>query len=329
MDDRHRAYQAYLEARHARFGVPEALVGQMVRAATGKPLISSERMVKGADNEVYVVTTAERQAVVVRIRRAGDSGMRDEAWALAAAREVGVPVPEVLLVDRLHDGDEVLEYMVQTRMEGRSLDDLGRQLTPGERDHALRDMGAMLARLHTVHTAGFYKRGDDGTWDFPTWPALMACMVDARRGERPWLLSAGVSDAEFAFAIRSIERYGREFDCETPVLCHGDFTPEHVFVDERGRVCGVIDFGMYEGNHPIHDLAMIRMWTDAPTAEAIRRGYANDRALGEPFELRLSLHVLMQQVGYLAHHMQIPGHPDVPLYLEGLRASIRRVQEHG
>ena len=129
--------------------------------------------------------------------------------------------------------------------------------------------------------------------------------------------------------MRMIERYGREFACDTPVLCHGDFLPEHVFINEQGRICGVIDFGMYEGNHPIHDFAIIRMSSDAPTVEAIRRGYPDAAVLNDRFEWRLHLHVLMLQVGYLAHHIQIPAHPEVSLYVKGLQATMRWLRGQG
>ena len=75
----------------------------MVRTATGTRPVASARIVKRNDNEVYVVTTVQHQEFVVRIHRAGESGLQDEAWALAAVRAVGVPVPDVLLVDRLVD----------------------------------------------------------------------------------------------------------------------------------------------------------------------------------------------------------------------------------
>ena len=50
MDERARAYQAYLETHHAGFAVPAGLVEQMVLAATGTSLVASRRIVKGADN---------------------------------------------------------------------------------------------------------------------------------------------------------------------------------------------------------------------------------------------------------------------------------------
>lgn len=36
----------------------------------------------------------------------------------------------------------------------------------------------------------------------------------------------------------------------------------------------------------------------------------------------------MQQVGYLAQHVQLPGHPEAQLYAECLRATVVSLREH-
>ena len=43
------------------------------------------------------------------------------------------------------------------------------------------------------------------------------------------------------------------------MLCHDGYLPEHIFVDDALRVCGVTDFADYEGNLPVHDFAVMRM----------------------------------------------------------------------
>ena len=54
--------------------------------------------------------------------------------------------------------------------------------------------------------------------------------------------------------------------------------------------------------------------------EAVRRGYPND--LGKSFERQLHIALLMTQMGYLARHVRIPEHPEVPLYAQGLRSTL-------
>lgn len=43
------------------------------------------------------------------------------------------------------------------------------------------------------------------------------------------------------------------------MLCHDGYLPEHIFVDDAWRFCGVTDFGDYEGNLPVHDFAVMPM----------------------------------------------------------------------
>src|SRR5919197_6255781 len=107
-----------------------------------------------------------------------------------------------------------------------------------------------------------------------------------RAAERRWVLRAGLGDDDCSFTLHAIERYGREFGCDAPVLCHGDYLPEHIFVDGALRVCGVIDFGDYEGNHPVHDFAVMRMSGGEGLERAVRRGYSGAQRFGDGFELR-------------------------------------------
>ena len=323
------AYQSYLEARHAAFATPRPLVDAMVRRATSQPATSLARLVRGNDNEVYIARLPQGEDVVVRIHRSGSCSLAEEAWPLGMARSVGVPVPEVLLVDQVVDGETALEFMVETRVPGQPLEDRLPRLTQAERRHVFRQMGEVLARLHSIRVGGFYRRQPDGTWDFPDWSALMASAVRERAAERPWLRAAGFGDDEISCMVELIERYRREFTCAEPVLCHGDFIPAHVFVDDDLHISGVIDFGEYQGNHPIQDLATLSMMTGSRIEEGVRRGYMGAALLDDRFALRLRLHRLMLEVGYLAHHLQIPGHPAAPLYARGLRRTLRWLRAYG
>ena len=55
---------------------------------------------RGYDNEVYRVITADGGGLIVRIRRRSEVPMADEAWAIAQGRAAGAPVPDVLLSER-------------------------------------------------------------------------------------------------------------------------------------------------------------------------------------------------------------------------------------
>jgi aminoglycoside phosphotransferase (APT) family kinase protein len=306
----------------------------MVRGATGVAAAVPQyctRIVEGFDSEVYAVRLAEYpRALIVKIER-GDAevSLDQEAWALGAARGAGVPVPEVLHVGQLVDAAQSLTYLVETQVPGQSL---ARRLSiRAEPDWraAFERVGAVLARLHQVWVDGFWKRRSTGEWDFPTWEAVMASTLKNRETEWRELRDSGFTAPEVERVFAGITRYATDFPCRTPVLCHGDLLPEHVFFDDTGRLTGVIDFGMYFGGDPVSDLAVIRMATTDAQVDAIVRGYSTGAALGPRFQLHLHLSLLTTQLGYLLHHMRLPDHPDTAGYADGLRSTLNWLERNG
>jgi aminoglycoside phosphotransferase (APT) family kinase protein len=314
-------YQSYLDHRHAAFRTPEGVIFRMVQRATGARPRARRRLVRGV-NEAYLVSAAAGAGYVVRISREGESSFAEEAWAIAQCRAAGAPVPEVHLVGtEEHDG-EALEFMVMTRMPGTPLSEVLPGLTTSQRARAWQAAGAALAQVHAVRVDGFYLRHANGEWDFPDWRAVMNSSIHDRSAEREWILQAGFAEGEFADMIRLMVRYRDEFDCPQPVLCHGDYLPEHIFVDEKLHVCGIIDFGGYRGDHPIHDFALLAMEGYEADLDSLLTGHPDDEVQRDRSPERLHLHRLTLEMGYLAHHIQIPGYPESALVTPGLRHTL-------
>ena len=314
-------YQAYLESHHARFVTPKNLVFEMTRQATNQTPVSRRKVVEGNDKEVYFVTTVEGAEFVALINQT-DQSLAGEVWSVNQARKVEVPVPEVLLFDTIEHEGKSFEFMVQTKISGRNLATLLPQLSNEQKHDAIRQMGKVLSQIHAINVGGFYKRDANGVWDFPSWSKLMATNLRDRAAEREWILRA-FTERDFDFILRMIELYANQFDCAAPVLCHGDYTPEHIYFNEDLRACGVIDFGDYQGNHPVHDFASLRLWENEAFERAMRQGYADSALFDESFELRLHLHFLALKIGFLAYHIQIPNHPDTPLFVQKLKSTIK------
>lgn len=321
-------YEGYLQARHAQFEVPDSVVAGIVGLVTGSELRQSERIVVGFDSAVYAVTVlGHPDDLVIKIQRSDDAPLDQEVWALNEARKIGVPVPDVLHLGSVAHASESLKFVVETRVPGRSLAHLLPSLGVLERLHSFQQMGRMLARLHQRRVDGFWKRSPIGRWDFNTWEAVMASTIKSRRAEWKASDSFTATDAQRIFSL--VARYGEEFPCRTPVLCHGDFLPEHVFFDHTGQVSGVIDFGMYFGGDPMSDLAVTRMALDDSDFEEVLRGYAPATASGQDFQLHLHLSLLTTQLGYLLHHLQLPGHPETAGYAAGLRSTLQWLDTNG
>jgi aminoglycoside phosphotransferase (APT) family kinase protein len=298
-------YREYLERRHGRFGTPRGVVFGMVARATGRRPVSRRKLALGNDNEVYVVGVESGEDYVVRIHRSGEVDLATEAWVIERCREAGAPAPRVHLVGHEEHEGARLEFMVQSRVAGKPLSDALRAMSEEERGSACRGAGEVLGRIHSVQVGGFYRRSPEGRWDFPDWRSVMESSIQGRGSEREWILKAGFTEDDFAEMIRLMERYRDEFGCPQPVLCHGDFLPEHVFVDDRGQVTGVIDFGGYEGGHPVHDFAVVTMAESAMELDQVLEGYPPSPFLSDRFGERLWLRRLTLGVGCRARHMQI------------------------
>lgn len=321
-------HRDYLEARHAGWRTPKDALSALVRRAAGKEAVAFERVVEGNNNEVYVVRTDAQDQYITRITHAGESGASEEAWCLRTCADAGVPVPEVLAAESIEIDGVGFDAMVLTKLPGAPLSDILGSLSSTGRAHAWNQMGTVLRRIHSIRVDGFYKRDQDGKWDFPDWRAFAESNLDSRTEERPFLLDAGFDENDVTYMLEMIRRYGDEFDCAEPVLCHGDFLPEHVFFDESLNVTGVIDFGLYQGNHAIHDFAIVAMDYGIPEVRLLQEGYGHRDILDDRFDVRLHLHLVPLEIGFLAHVMKT-NQPSVQEHVRGLRRTIAWLRDHG
>ncbi|GAA2760133.1 phosphotransferase family protein [Actinopolymorpha rutila] len=276
---------AFLARLHARFAVPRAVVVRLAERATGHRVVDLRRVMRGYDNEVYRVELTGDLAVYVRIPGPGKNGFVHEAWAMEQARGAGVPVPEVLLIDTVRgeasDADEADERhaMVLAEAPGRQLGTVLASLSTARRRAAMVNVGRVLARLHSVRTPGVWRPGDDGTWPDPA--DLRRGFVADRTAERPQLSAAGLTPEEVDNAIALLGASSATPPPDNFVLCHGDVSPEHVFVDAELRVCGLIDWGMWHGGSPIGELAYVAMVHEETDLTAVVEGHTGG-SLDEP-----------------------------------------------
>jgi Ser/Thr protein kinase RdoA (MazF antagonist) len=187
----------------------------------------------------------------------------------------------------------------------------------------------VLGLIHSVAVEGFWKRQADGSWDLPDWASVMESTLRDRDTERRFILQAGFGEEDCDEMMRLLHRYQDEFECPRPVFCHCDYLLEHILGDDDLRVSGVVDCGDFCGDHPIRDLAIVHEAEEMDLA-AILRGYSADWVRGDQFEVRLYLHRLALDMGYLAYFMrERPHHPWITFHSRQLRATLGWLQTHG
>jgi aminoglycoside phosphotransferase (APT) family kinase protein len=306
--------RAYLQERHANWRVPKEALNGLLESTIGTRATTFEQIIRGADNEVYCVTLANGQSCYIRIMRSDrddvPGGVHEEVWCLEACRQTGTKVPEVLGVGAVRDGDTTLDALVLSTIPGIHFSETLPQISADDKRKVWNQIGEQLSRIHDVKAGGFYRWNPDGEWDFASWEAACDDSYTCRSREMPQIVAAGFPESDVELALSYIRRYKEEFGCDQPVLCHGDIRPSHVLVDTSLNVTGIVDFGMYTGDHPVQDFAYISTENKGMMPDGLLEGYG--RIVDERFELRLHYHLVAYLIGYLAYHIQIPNHPETP-----------------
>lgn len=172
-----------------------------------------------------------------------------------------------------------VEYLVMSRMPGDAL--VRRPVEASGRSDLVREVGALLARLHAVPTEPLLtdpgvvpvdQNGRDLRRRLESGFADLVHLI-AQRPER-WT-NSGTPEEVASAAVAMIP------DAFTPVLLHSNPGPTHVFCTGDGSLAGLIDFGDSHLSHPAMDL---RTWPDPLDRVALREGYLDGAPSGAKFD---------------------------------------------
>lgn len=284
----------YVNELHGRYAVPEPVIISVVGRATGGRAAGTERLVRGDEYEVHRVHLTD--GTVVYLRAAWPSAeprkVEQEAWAMGQARAGGVPVPEVLGLERLETPDGVRTAMVLREAPGRQLRSVLPTLSPERRKLALTELGRTLRILHEVAMPGTGRPDDHGRWTDPEADRrrYLAAVTDDTRH----LVTAGLSATEVDRVLGIVHSDIVPIE-DPPVLCHGDLSAEHVFVDPELRVVGLIDWGMWNASSAEADLTLVGILFPEPDLTAVLAGHGLSD--DTEFRHRLCWHTITQATG--------------------------------
>lgn len=292
------AASEFLVDLHRRFATPRVVVTDFVRRAIGTEAVELDRITRGYDNEVYRVTLASGARVYVRIR-SDEEDFAGELWAMDLARDHGIGVPQVLGTGRITGEQGDRAAMVITPAPGGQFRELADGLSPAERRSVLADLGRVVARLHEIRAPGPWRPDAEGHWPDPA--ELRAGYIRDRLAEHDQLVAAGLSPAEVEATFATLHASPEPAACGF-VLCHGDLSPEHVFVDD-GRVTCLIDWGMWHGGSRLGELTYLSNTFTRGDFAAILDGYG--RPLDDELRRELATVTVSNRIGHLAHHVII------------------------
>ena len=189
------------------------------------------------------------------------------AEAVSVPRFIGYGHPEPLI-----------EYILMTRMPGVAVRNA--KLEGQTRHEALKDLGGMLRRIHSIPQEALRESGlffgdqspVDVRWRMGSLFDDVAEMI--RQEGKVW-----------NFRLTP-EEVGRRLmrtlpDVKTIVALHSNPGPEHTFVDPAsGKLTGVIDFGDAYFSHPVNDLRRYRSPADR---QAVLEGYLESGPVDDDF----------------------------------------------
>lgn len=188
----------------------------------------------------------------------GEDSFQTEREAYRMLSDEGLPVPELLAEGALYDEGWRWPFLVMSAMRGRSLRDLGDEVSDPDRARVATWLGGAVEALHAVPIRDGERISRNSYIDM-----IQTRMARAHRDHERWAslpepLVAQIRDYLWkANDLIDPER-------EKPVFLHGDLHEGNVFVEgERGAFepTGLVDFNdAYEGD-PHYDLVAIHLKT--------------------------------------------------------------------
>lgn len=230
----------------------------VVRHHFGKAARRVVHRTGGLTNFVFAVSHAEGKFVV---RISPDPARIDsfikEQWAQKAAREAGVPVPEILEVGLEEIG---FPYMISTTVEGTGA------VHHPKRFEIVREMGRYAAVINSIRTTGF-----GGTFDWSE-NQLSKNRTFREYLEKEFCYEQKIEvlkkqrmvDAALQRKLRATMKAAARTVRSRPVLCHGDLRLKNLIVDADGKINAILDWEKstsnvgphWELSFTLHDLGI-------------------------------------------------------------------------
>jgi aminoglycoside phosphotransferase (APT) family kinase protein len=237
--------------------VDEETAAAVLKHHFGKRPSHVERLHGGVANHVFEAKVG-RQEVVVHISDKPEKlqKFQKEQWAVRQARAQKVPAPEILEV-----GDSLigLPYMISIKLRGQDASACHNRI------EVARGMGQYAARIHAIPTSGF---GSVFDWSRNqlsrkrSWRSFLDEELDIK-GRLNLLETHQMLTPAHLKKLRSQVRTIRLWKGH-PSLTHGDLRLKNILLDDKGKICAVLDWEnstsnlapYWEFSIALHDLSI-------------------------------------------------------------------------
>jgi aminoglycoside phosphotransferase (APT) family kinase protein len=226
------------------------LVRKLVSELYTEDIESIQKVANAETNTVYYVKTFSKESnVIVRISQ-DQTKINDylkEQWCIKTAKEVGVPVPEILEVS---NRIVPYPYCVVKYKKGTP----GNQWS-GDRGAFYLEMGETLKKIHTIKTKGF---GNTFDWShnqlskYNSWDDYLTLHYRINEVIK-FLRATKLLKPSVTKRITEITADFRTWNFK-PVLCHNDFLVKNILLNTSNHISTVLDWELAVSSHKYRDL---------------------------------------------------------------------------
>ena len=316
-------FDDWLQARHNKWNTPPSLINEYVRKATGGAIAQASRIILGQDNEVYDVISDKNHQFIVRVSHKENHRFEAERWALNAARKVGVPTPQVLLIEQAAYDNSTVTFCIEEKLPGIPLDVLLQGGLSSDLNKAIDQICDMLGKLHSVKVDGFGYLQPDGKGQQTSFAEIML-MANGRQAElyeaaKKW----NVPVKNITAGLELLNKHSVLYQFKTPILAHGDLGQKHILVEED-HISGIIDMQDCSGNHPVIDFVMWdAYWSEhIPTSKLIA-SYGNKSLFTSSYDTLFYLVLLRESFIMLMVHAARKNPNGIQGFIAGIEHALR------
>jgi hygromycin-B 4-O-kinase len=262
--------------------LPASQIRAAVEARMGGAVDGFEPLLEGLVSQVFAF---RRGGAAFVVRVGGErAGYEKDAFAARRLGRPELPIPEIVLIDRL---DDRLTLCISRR-------------APGLRIHSLDEAGAeavapailaALAEIGRSDIAGVTGWGRFDTVGRAPWPTWQRYLLRFHAGADAWIDRHPTDDA--ALLRRALALVEQLLPAHEPErrLIHGDFGSANV-ITNGDAVSAVIDWDLAAVGDPLYDVANLLFWSEARLAavcDTLRRRHAAERRTLACYQLRIGV----------------------------------------
>jgi aminoglycoside phosphotransferase (APT) family kinase protein len=318
----------FFQERLASYKTSKYDLDSIVKTVMSDEISEVSPVKQGYANEVHAIKTKRGRDIIVRIQQQGVTSFEQEAWVMSHARSFGVPIPEVYDVRQFEIANKPHDVMVMQKVNGKPVSEIPK-LEPSQVQHVCRQLGLVLTKLQSSTVSGFGFLKENQKWEFDNWQSYVLSNLQWRESDAPYLVKAGLSDKEVS-QLLAIVGTMKSQNHQKPVLCHGDLSFEHLFVNDDLELVSIIDWGMCQGGSYALDIAVFLMYNPDIELSWMVQDYSSLEVSEIAFKREILIWQVNTAMSFLGHGIREGNEDYKDIAVQGLRSMIEKWQSpHG